>query len=46
MDKLEKNIKESLNDKFIEKNPSDDIKKRLFSRLGLQVKQKSFLKVT
>lgn len=44
MDKLEKNIKESLNDKFIEKNPSDDIKKRLFSRLGLQVKQKKFSK--
>lgn len=42
MDKLEKNIKESLNDKFIEKNPSDDIKKRLFSRLGLQAKQKKF----
>ena len=44
MDKLEKNIKESLNDKFIEKNPSDDIKKSLFSRLGLQVKQKKFSK--
>lgn len=44
MDKLEKNIKEFLNDKFIEKNPSDDIKKRLFSRLGLQVKQKKFSK--
>ncbi len=44
MDKLEKNIKESLNDKFIEKNPSDDIKKRLFSRLGLRVKQKKFSK--
>lgn len=44
MDKLEKNIKESLNYKFIEKNPSDDIKKRLFSRLGLQVKQKKFSK--
>lgn len=44
MDKLEKNIKESLNDKFIEKNPSDVIKKRLFSRLGLQVKQKKFSK--
>ena len=41
MDKLEKNIKDTLNKKFTETKPSDDIKKRLFNKLGIEIKHNS-----
>lgn len=36
MDKLEKSIKETLNNEFRETKPSNDIKKRFFNKIGIE----------